>query len=125
MKKIVIAMLLLVSLTSLARDSWKTADLGRYQVKPVSLEKPLKTQYLFEFDIKYNKKSVGFHHHIKLAAGDRILEVQEVTTLSSPDNTNQRALVQIKIPRNFASVNFDGICFINKKTGEIEKIFNI
>lgn len=125
MKKVVITMFLLLSLTSLGQGSWKTTDLGRYQVKPVSLEKPLKTEYLFEFDIKYNRKTMGFDHHIRLVAGDRILDVQEVTILSSPDNTNQRAPVQIRIPRNFANINFDGICFINKKTGEIEKIYSI
>ncbi len=125
MKKIVIAMFLLVSVISFSQGSWKAADLGRYQVKPVSLEKPFKTQYLFEFDIRYKEKNVGFDHHIKLAAGNKILDIQELTVLSSPDNTNQRALIQIKIPRNFSGVDFDEICFINKKTGEVEKVFSI
>lgn len=125
MKRIVMTMFLLLSLISFAQGSWRTTDLGRYQVKPVSLEKPLKTEYLFEFDIKYKEKTVGFDHHIKLAAGDRILDIQEFNILSSVDNTNQRALVQIRIPKNFANINFDGICFINKKTGEVEKIFSI
>lgn len=125
MKKIVIAMFLLLSLISFGKGSWNTTDLGRYQVKPVSLEKPLKTEYLFEFDIRYRERSVGFDHHIKLVAGNRILDIQEFNILSSVDNTNQRALVQIRIPKNFANINFDGICFINKKTGEVEKIYSI
>lgn len=125
MKKIVITMFLLLSLTSLSRDSWKATDLGRYQVKPISLEKPLKTEYLFEFDIRYREKTIGFDHHIKLAVGDKILDIQEFNILSSVDNTNQRALIQIRIPKNFANINFDGICFINKKTGEVEKIYSI
>ncbi len=125
MKKIVITMFLLLSLTSLSRDSWKATDLGRYQVKPISLEKPLKTEYLFEFDIRYKEKTIGFDHYIKLAVGDKILDIQEFNILSSVDNTNQRALIQIRIPKNFANINFDGICFINKKTGEVEKIYSI
>jgi len=125
MKKIIVTIFLLMSLTALGQRSWKATDLEGYQIKPVSIEKPFKNEYLFEFDIKYKRKSVGFDHDIKLVIGEKILDIQELSVLSSLDNTNQRARVQIKIPRNFSNVEFDGICFVNKKTGEIEKIYNI
>jgi len=126
MKKTIAAFFLLMSISALGGDNWQSTDLGKYRVLPISLERPFDNEYVFEFDIKYLENSApGMDHDIKLTIGDRVLNIQKLKVLTTTDCTNQSALVRLTVPRNFAEINFDGISFVNKKTNQIEKTFNL
>ena len=126
MKKTIATLFLLMSITALGGDHWQSVDLGKYEVLPISLERPFKNEYIFEFDIKYMENSApGMNHDIRLTIGDRILNVQNLQVLTTTDCTNQSAVVKLTIPKNFAGIDFDGISFVNKTTKKIEKTFDI
>lgn len=126
MKKTIATLFLLMSISALGGDRWQSADFGKYKVLPISIERPFKNEYVFEFDIKYMEDSApGMDHDIRLTIGDRVLDVQKLQVLTTTDCTNQSAIVRLTIPKNFAGVDFDGISFVNKTTKKIEKTFDM
>ncbi len=126
MKKIIATIFLLMSISALAGEGWEAADLGKYRINPISIERPFKNEYIFEFDIKYMEDSApGMDHDIMLTIGDKVIDVQDLKVLTTTDCTNQSAIVKLTVPRNFAEIDFDGISFINKRSRKIDKTFNM
>ncbi len=126
MKKIIATVFLLMSISALAGEGWEAADLGKYRVNPISIERPFKNEYVFEFDIEYLEDSApGMDHDIRLTIGDKIIDVQDLEVLTTTDCTNQSAIVRLTVPRNFSKIDFDGISFVNKRSRKIEKTFEI
>ncbi len=126
MKKIIATIFLLMSISALAGEGWEAADLGKYRINPISIERPFKNEYIFEFDIKYMEDSApGMDHDIRLTIGDKVIDVQDLKVLTTTDCTNQSAIVKLTVPRNFAEIDFDGISFINKRSRKIDKTFHM
>ncbi len=126
MKKIIATIFLLMSISALAGEGWEAADLGKYRINPISIERPFKNEYIFEFDIKYMEDSApGMDHDIMLTIGDKVIDVQDLKVLTTTDCTNQSAIVKLTVPKNFAEIDFDGISFINKRSRKIDKTFNM
>ncbi len=126
MKKIIATVFLLMSISALAGEGWEAADLGKYRINPISIERPFKNEYIFEFDIKYMEDSApGMDHDIMLTIGDKVIDVQDLKVLTTTDCTNQSAIVKLTVPKNFAEIDFDGISFINKRSRKIDKTFNM
>lgn len=126
MKKIIATVFLLMSISALAGERWEAADLGKYRVNPISIERPFKNEYVFEFDIKYMEDSApGMDHDIRLTIGDKIIDVQDLKVLTTTDCTNQSAIVKLTVPKNFSEIDFDGISFINKRSRKIDKTFEM